>query len=546
LTDKDTPSIFDRYPVVGPAFAIFLGVGAVVAFVLALVTGGGGETQDGGSPPPPVTGGTLRVGVVGLSSLDPLDARDPTAVMAVDQLFDTLAAYDRDTLEPKPGLASWEANPEQTVFTFRLGEGATFHDGSPITSGDVKFTFERIARKGSQSPLVAQLEAVSGFGPFNVDGTAPDLTGVEAPDPATVVVRLDQAFSAFPAVLGHPGFGIVPKAAVETLGDRFKEAPVGSGPFRLAAAEEGRLRLQRFVGHRSAPKLDGIDLVRLADVEAAYTEFRAGRLDVAPVPPGQVASAAKRYGRRGMGPFMGLTFYAMNLKSPDLADARLRQAVSLAINRNRIVTEVYQGTVEAASGLVAEGVPERAPDACGDRCRHDPERAKVLVAEAFPGGGVPEVAVDHDDDPVQAAVAASIKADLDAAGIPSVLRSHPFAEYGQFLVSGQAELFRLGWIADFPSPDGFLHPLFLSTSPENVTGLASAEVDDRLRAARAEPDPQKRAGFYREAEAKVLEQFVVIPVAQLENRLVVAERVRSFSLTPMGTFDATVVTLAAS
>ena len=544
----EEPGLLGRFPVLGIVLAVVLGVGAIVAVILA-VTSGDGDGDDGDpGPPVAVTGGTMRVAAVGLASLDPLDARDPNAVMVVDQIFDGLVAYDPETLDPVPALAaSWEANPEQTVFTFRLAEGARFHDGTPVTSADVKFTLERVARKGSQSPLLAQLEPVVGFVGYNVAGTDPGLAGLETPDPATLVVRLDRPLATFPSVLGHPGFGIVPKATVEAAGDGFKTAPVGSGPFRLEAADEARLRLLRFAEHLRPAKLDGIDLVRFADVDAAYLAFTGGDIDLAPVPPASVDQAAERYGRHGMGPYIGLVFYAMNLKSPDLADTRLRQAISLAIDRERIVREVYKDTVELASGLVADGVPGRVPNACGERCGHDVERAKALVAEAFPQGGVPEVAIDHDDDPAnptQAAVAASIKADLDAVGIPSVLRPTPFADYGQFLVSGQQELFRLGWIADYPSADGFLTPLFLSTSPENLTGLASPEVDDGLKAARSEPDSRARELKYQEVEQKVLDQFVVIPLAQLEIRLVVGERVRSFSLTPLGTFDGAAVTLA--
>jgi ABC-type oligopeptide transport system substrate-binding subunit len=236
----------------------------------------------------------------------------------------------------------------------------------------------------------------------------------------------------------------------------------------------------------------------------------------------------------------------MNLKSPHLSDARLRKAIALAIDRERIVRDVYKDTVKLATGLVSDGLPGKATDACGEVCQHDVARAKALVTEAFPNGGVPEVAIDHDDDATQAAVAASIKADLDAAGIPTALRSHPFDQYGQFIVSGQQELFRLGWIADFPSPDAFLAPLFSSTSADNVTGLSVPEVDDALKAARAEADPAKQQSFYREAERRVLSQYVVVPVAQLESRLAVVKRVQSFTLSPLGTFDGAAVTLAAS
>ncbi|HYT38553.1 MAG TPA: ABC transporter substrate-binding protein, partial [Acidimicrobiia bacterium] len=199
--------LLSRHPALGVALVVLLAAGAALAVIGAVRSGR--KTSAAGS-----VGGVLQVAVVGLPSLDPADARDPKAVMVVDQLFDTLVR-DGGDLQPAPELArSFDANPEQTAFTFHLAPGAHFDDDTPVTSTDVKFTLERIARKGSDSPLVSQLDSVAGFAAFHTAGTASALSGVETPDPATVVVRLDHPFSSFPAVLGHPGFGIVPKAAV--------------------------------------------------------------------------------------------------------------------------------------------------------------------------------------------------------------------------------------------------------------------------------------------------------------------------------------------
>ena len=527
---ETSQGLLQRHPAVGIALVVVLAAGVALAVFGALRSGR--KTSAAGA-----VGGVLQVAVVGLPSLDPADARDPRAVMVVDQLFDTLVR-NTGQLQPLPGLArSYDADPDQQRFTFHLAPGLRFDDESPIRAADVKFTLERIARKGSGSPLVAQLEAVSGFAAYNTAGTAPGLAGIETPDPATVVVRLDRPFSSFPSVLGHPGFGIVPKAAVERLGDAFKQTPVGSGPFRRVESDDSRIRVRRAAGRQPSARVDGIDFVDFKDADAAYAALQDGSIDVSPVPPAREADAARSYGRQGMSPYNGLVFYGLNVKSPDLADPRFREAISLAIDRRQIVDEVYQGSVALATGLVADGVPRRDGDACGARCRFDPDRSRQLLVEAFPAGGIPEVAIDHDDDPTQAAVAALIKTELDTVGIPAVIRPHPFADYGRFLVSGQQELFRLGWIADYPSPDGFLTPLFASTSPDNLTGVARPEIDQKLAAARAEADPQKRLALYLEAEQLVLDQYVVVPVAQLENRLAASPRVKGFHLDALGTFD---------
>ena len=530
--------LLSRYPLLGLVLVIVLAAGAALAVFGAIRSTR--KTSAAGA-----VGGILQVGIVGLPSLDPADARDPKAVMVVDQLFDTLVRNTGE-LQPVPGLAkSFEANAEQTAFTFHLAPGAHFDDDSPVTAADVKFTLERIARKGSPSPLAVHLESVSGYAAWHTAGTAPGLAGVEAPDPATVVVRLDKPFSSFPAVLGHPGFGIVPKAAVERLGDSFKQTPVGSGPFRrVDATAAGRLSLRRAPGHVPEARVDGIDFVDFKDVDAAFKALEEGSVDVSPVPPARATDAARTFGRRGMNPYIGLVFYGLNVKSPDLADPRFRQAVSLAIDRRQIVDEVYQGAAALATGIVADGVPMRDPNRCGDRCRFDPERAKALLIEAFPAGNIPEVAIDHDDDPTQASVAALIKTELDTVGIPAVLRPRPFADYGKFLVSGEQELFRLGWIADYPSPDGFLTPLFSSASPDNLTGLSSPEIDQKLTAARAEADPRQRLSLYLQAEDLVLDQYVVVPVAQLENRMVASSRVQGWDLDGLGTFDGAAVSVS--
>jgi ABC-type transport system substrate-binding protein len=537
--EQSRRGLLSRYPILGVLIVVVLAAGVAAAVVAAARSGR--KTSASGS-----VGGVLQVGVVGLPSLDPVDARDPKAVMVVDQLFDTLVRDGGDA-RPAPALArSFDASPDQKVFTFHLAPGGRFDDGSPITSTDVKFTLERIAKKGSDSPLAAHLELVTGYAAYHTAGTAPGLAGVETPDPATVVVRLDQPFSSFPSVLGHPGFGIVPKAAVERLGPAFKQTPVGSGPFhRVDSPASGRLSLRRVTGHQPEARVDGIDFVDFKDADAAYAAFQAGSIDVAPIPANQPGKSQVIL-TKGLPPYLGLVFYGLNVKSPNLADPRFRQAISLAIDRKEIVDNVYQGSVGLATGLIAEGVPGRAADACGQRCRHDPDAAKALLAQAFPDGKIPQLSIDHDDDATQAQVAQVIKLDLAAVGIPAELRSHPLADYGQFLVSGQQELFRLGWIADYPSADGFLTPLFSSTSPDNLTGLSSPEIDQTLTAARAEGDPAKRLGLYLKAEQLVLDQYVVVPIGQLQTRVVAASRVKGFAVDPLGGFDGAAVSVSSS
>jgi ABC-type transport system substrate-binding protein len=233
----------------------------------------------------------------------------------------------------------------------------------------------------------------------------------------------------------------------------------------------------------------------------------------------------------------------MNLASEKFADPRMREAVLAAVDRERIVGVAYGDTVLLADGFVPDGIPGGVDEACGDRCKHDPGKARRLLGEAFPKGDVPTVRIDYDVDPVQEAVAKSIRKDLQRVDIPVELRPHGFADYGPFLVSGGPELFRLGWTADYPSADAFLYPLFHSGQNDNLTRLTVPEVDALLDQARAEPNPKRRAQLHRDAEELVLDRFPVIPIAQFTNRWVAKPGVAGFTMSALGTFDVTQVHL---
>jgi len=457
-------------------------------------------------------------------------------------LFDGLTAYDPESSAILPSLASkWQGSADQKRWEFTLRQGAFFANGRPITAGDVKYSLDRIARKGSASPASAQLEMVTGFRALNVEGKGDGLTGVTTPSPDVIRIDLDQPLSSLPAVLGNPTFGVVPREAVDAApvegqSGGFAVQPVGSGPFMIQSRRDDFLHLVPSPGS-TGMALRAVDITLETNATAAYEAFRAGRLDWTSVPPDQVAQVAGR-GQATAKPYMGELFYGFNLKNPKFADARFRRAIVAAIDREAIVRVVYGPSAKVLKGLIPEGVPGGQADACADRCSHDPARARALVAEAFPGKPVPEVQIDFDDDGTQRAVAQAMQTNLKDAGIPSALRPHAYVEYLKFAVSGQQELFRLGWIGAYPTADAFLTPLFLSGARDNITGFTSPQVDGALKSGRAEPDEAKRIGSYQAAERLVLDQLPIMPLAQFQFQTVTSPRVTGLVMSGLGTFDA--------
>jgi ABC-type transport system substrate-binding protein len=345
------------------------------------------------------------------------------------------------------------------------------------------------------------------------------------------------------SVLSSPVFGVVPKEAVEASGGQaFGDGPVGSGPFRFAGVRESVITLEPVKGRTTY--VQRVELRQFDDVAASYRAFAKGELDWSRVPPDEVAAAASRYGDRAFRPYVGELFYGFNMKNPKFADGRFREAVVHAIDREAIIRAVYGSTVLPMNGLVVAGVAGHVDDACGAACTHDVGRARALVAQVYGAGPPPEVNIDYDEDETQTAVARAIQAGLAEAGIKATLRVKPLKDYQTFAVSGQQELFRLGWIGAYPSPDAFLEPLFATGSPSNLTGFSSAEVDAAFASARSEADGVKRLGLYQSAEKQVMAQLPVIPIAQFQLHSVAASGVHALAPTALGTFDASVVWLA--
>lgn len=486
--------------------------------------------------------GVLRVGIERPQSLDPAQARTPGELLVADQLFDGLTAYDPETLAVQPALAvSWNASADQRKWDFTLRPGATFANLRVVSSADVKYTLDRIAKKGSSSPAAAQLEGVAGFRAVNLEGKGESLSGVTTPAPDVVRIELEQPLSSLPAVLGHPTFGIVPRESVTAESPGFAVHPVGSGPLMLESRRDDLLHLIPSPGTSNLP-LRAVDFYLEEDAAAAYESFLAGRLDWTSVPPDRVEQVAERQGPSASRPYLGELFYGFNLKNPKFADVRFRQAIVAAIDRDAIVRVVYGPSARVLKGLIPEGIPGAQADACGERCNRDPNRARALVAEAFPPGkAVPEVQIDFDDDGTQRAVAQAIQANLREVGIPATLRPHSYADYLRFAISGQQELFRLGWIGAYPTADAFLTPLFQSGLRDNITGFSSTVVDNTLKNGRAEADETKRIGAYQAAEKLVLDQMPIVPLAQFQFQSVSSDRVSGLIVSGLGTFDATKV-----
>ncbi|HYI44587.1 MAG TPA: peptide ABC transporter substrate-binding protein [Actinomycetota bacterium] len=486
----------------------------------------------------------LNVAIPEPATLDPMRLQDPGSVLVARQLFEGLTRWDQTQERVQPAAAQrWTVSDGGRTFAFRLREGMSFHDGTPVTSQTFKFAFERIAAKGNASDLAYTLELVDGFAAVNQSGTSQRLAGISAPDPLTLVFRLSEPFYDFPAVLTHPGLVPLPPAAVRDV-DEFLASPTGNGPFQIAEPwSPGQpVILRSFPGFIQTPELDGIRLLPYPDAAASWLPFVRGDLDVAEVPAGQLEEAQERFGEEGFQPFLAGYYYGLNIASPAMKDRRLRIALNRAIDRSAIAQTIYKGSMEPPRGIVPIGMPGFQENFCLPLCRYSPDAARSLLED------VPEkkrkVTLEYTQGEPHGEVARFVKRDLEAVGMTVRVKSYPFPEYLKRLQKNDQEMYRYGWIAEYPVADVFLSALFASDSPDNHSGFRSSKVDSLLAEAHAERSEGRREQLYIQAEKAILKDAPLIPIGSFVTHWATQSDVQGIQFDVTGGFDAAEVALA--
>jgi oligopeptide transport system substrate-binding protein len=479
----------------------------------------------------------LRVAVSPPSTLDPMRMADPGSVLVLRQLFEGLTRWDPVARWVVPAAAaSWTVSDGGTTFEFKLREGMTFHDGTPVTARDFKFAFDRIARKRNASDLAYTLDRVQGFVEFSQLGQGRGLKGVTAVDDLTLRIRLSEPHYDFPAVLTHPGLVPVPRDAVREI-NRFVRAPIGNGPFRIANEWEpgGEVVLDAFAGYKEPSGIDRIHFVPYANAAESWSSFERGQIDIAEVPMGEFGDASETYGSDGTMPFLAGYFYGVNLRAGALRDIRLRKALNFAVDRATIADEVYGGTMQVPRGVVPRGMPGFNNDACNALCAFTPDKARSLVAKL--PRKLRRVRLEFTKGRPHGEVARLVAQNLRDAGLQVKLRRFEFGEYLTHLTRGNGGIYRYGWLAEYPDPDVFLTPLFDSGSPENYSGFESDRVDGLLDRAHAESNPLRRLHLYQSAERAVLKRVPVIPIGSFVTHWAAQPRVAGLEFDTVGGFD---------
>ena len=518
-----------------------------------------GELQFDAEAP---SGGTF-VDYASLSDAGTTIGFDPGVVQTLAEaqittaIFDGLTEFDY-TKKCDPVLKgevaeSWEVNDDATEFTFEIGEGEVFSNGLPVLPSNFKLAWERAGSVELASPTNYLIGLIEGSDEL-FDGTASDLSGVIADDEAgTLSVTLSSPNAEFPAIVTHPIFSPVDTADLQaiglTTGWGTAGMSIGNGPFMLKSADEEQVVLvpsptwSGNVYGDTEVKVDELVFMQSTDAQSAYQSFVDGEGSSAPVPPGKVAEAKGSSASNSLdAPNLGTAFFSFGYEDPQVGgpdNVKLRQAISLSIDRQEISDDVFEASRPVATGLAPPGTPGYRAGLC-EFCEHDPERARELFDEWVDDGGelIEPIRIDFDAGTSNEAVAQIVQSNVqDALDIELELGGIADEYFVSVAQQGGCQLCRAGWYADAPTYGAFLVDSFSSGSigGNNLGRFDDPAFDEVLNQAQSEIVDAKRSKLHQRAEALVLnEQTVAVPLTWYTGAQVFREGVVNFDQTPLG------------
>lgn len=441
----------------------------------------------------------IKVGA-SMSSINNLDVwitTYPNIYELSDLIFDRLLEKDPETLEVYPSLLTKmpEVSEDGLVYTFELKEGVKFHDGSDLTTEDVRYTFEYFldSEKGSYNAWV--LDMVQGMSDKYYQG-AEDLTGLTIIDDYHFSITLNYPFSAFADVLAGSYLPILPSDAHAANIDQWGiNVAIGTGPMKLESFEPGvELKLVTNENyHGNVLAFDGLTVINM-DGDTALLEWEAGNIDVCDISSDMVEYYRESYPDNLQEvSFVGGEWLSFNMSMEPLDDIAVRQALCYATDRSKIVSGYFNDNVTTAMAILPIGIPGHDENTVD--YSFDLEKAKQTLADAgYPDGVTVSCGVIEGSGAQQ--VFQILQQDWAQAGITLEIELIDSATWTEQRSTGNCAIYLLNWYADYIDADMFLNGVYNSgMSTFLSTGFSDPWFDEQLMIGRSLAAEDK-AEFY--------------------------------------------------
>ncbi|MEV7118583.1 peptide ABC transporter substrate-binding protein [Kitasatospora griseola] len=497
-------------------------VSATSVALMATGCGGGGSSSSGG--PSDASKTFTYQSSEPQNPLQPANANETGGGRIVQNLFKGLADYDPSNGKLRMQVADKIDTSDAQTYTVTLKSGWTFHDGTPVTAKSFVDAWNWAASTKNNQINSSWFGDIQGYADVHPQSGSPasdTMSGLTVQDDTHFTIKLTNKVSYFPYKLGYVAFSPLPEGFYKDPAG-YGQKPVGNGPYEFVSWDHNsQVVTKTFANYQGVdkPKNGGVVFKMYTTAEAAYADLQSNNLDVMDqVPPSALANYKNDLGDRaidapqGAIQNVGFTLYQPEWQGAD--KAKVRQGLSMAIDRNTITKTVLQGSRASASAWVAEGVEGYKAGTCGDFCTYNPDKAKQLIQE---GGGVPgnSLKITYNADGGHKewvdAVCNSIRqaTGVNCSGDPKTDFKTARAAITGHQING---MFRTGWVQDYPLNANFLADVYRTGAASNDTGYSSPEFDKLATEADQAASIQDTATGYQQAEAQLATDMPAIPL----------------------------------
>jgi oligopeptide transport system substrate-binding protein len=473
------------------------------------------------------------------STLDPAKVQDVDTMDIINNVYEPLVSYDEQNKIVGILATEWKISSDGTVYTFKL-RPSKFHDGSSVSAQDVKTSWERALSKEVSSPIAdTYLGDIVGAKDL-VKGTGKELTGVKVIDSATVEVTIERPIPYFLGKLTYPCCAIVPaKLGIKEIAS-ITDA-IGTGPFRVGDIKpEQVVNLKRFDDyHGEKALIEGIERKIVKDPSTRLTMYRNGETDLCTIEKQDwkaINNDPKFKPQLKIIPRPAVFYLLLGGKAYEpFKDRHVRRAVMMAINRQRITTEILKG-VPIANRWLPEGIVGGKP-ATGVLDFNVEEAKKEMAMSPYKEGAkLPELELTIRADNTDAKfiaeqVALDLKNNLGMTVKPRMLEMATMLKARN---KGELGCVFLSWYGDYIDAQNFLSMLLTTGAPANYDQWSNAEFDKICAAADLEKDATKREALYLQAESLMLQEVPRVPLYHGVDGVLVNPRVSGIRYSLIG------------
>ncbi|QRG66300.1 peptide ABC transporter substrate-binding protein [Brevibacillus choshinensis] len=454
------------------------------------------------------------------STADPGLSDDNISSMVVSSTFDGLTRKGPDGKFHEAAAEKIETSEDGLTYTFHLRD-AKWSNGDPVTAHDFEFAWKRALDPQTASDYAYQLFYIKNGADYNAGKAKRDDVGVKALDDKTLEVHLENPTPFFLELTAFATYYPVNKKVVEANPNWAMEASshVGNGPFKLETwAHKNKMSFVKNDSYwdKDNVKVDKIDVTMIEDQNTELSMFENDELDWAGGPfstlPTDAIPALKESGAFKVIPVANTYWYQFNIEKPPFNNVKIRKAFGYAINRQAIIDNILQAGQIPATGILP---PTMAVKPDGYFRDHDTELAKQLLAEGMQELGIsklPPITLIFNTSEAHKKIAEAVQDQWkQTLGVDVKVANMEFKVYLDTLDSGNYQIARRGWVADFNDPVNFIE-IFREKKGNNNTNWTNPHYNELLQQAAKERDLEKRKQLFGQAEQILMDEMPLSPI----------------------------------